>query len=221
MSHPVVTERRRTERRSIPDRRTASDRRLVNERRCGQRRVADTPAAVERRSGIDRRVRVLSTSSVRDHVVVHALRRLVGRLYQLAKSRHRSEKAEGRLAEARSEILKLDPNLYVVAKTMDELKGSSIAKVEEYEQAQEMLVRFKPRNSEVQPGKRVSKSRSGARKSARRSEATTSGRPSTAKQETRKTGTKRRTTNRKTATKRRTTKKKVVETKTSAGKSRS
>lgn len=210
MSHPVVTERRRTERRSIPDRRTASDRRLVNERRGGQRRVADTPVAVERRSGIDRRVRVLSTSSVRDHVVVHALRRLVGRLYQLAKSRHRSEKAEGRLAEARSEILKLDPNLYLVAKTMDELKGSSIAKVEEYEQAQEMLVRFKPRNSEVQPGKRVSKSRSGARKSAKRSEATTSGRPSTAKQETRKT-----------ATKRRTTKKKVVETKTSAGKSRS
>ena len=221
MSHPVVTERRRTERRSIPDRRTASDRRLVNERRCGQRRVADTPVAVERRSGIDRRVRVLSTSSVRDHVVVHALRRLVGRLYQLAKSRHRSEKAEGCLAEARSEILKLDPNLYVVAKTMDELKGSSIAKVEEYEQAQEMLVRFKPRNSEVQPAKRVSKSRSGARKSARRSEATTSGRPSTAKQETRKTATKRRTTNRKTATKRRTTKKKVVETKASAGKSRS
>ncbi len=210
MSHPVVTERRRTERRRIPDRRTASDRRLADERRFGQRRVADTQVAVERRSGIDRRIRVLSTSSVRDHVVVHALRRLVGRLYQLATSRHRSEKAERCLAEARSEILKLDPNLYLVAKTMDELKGSSIAKVEEYEHAQQMLVRFKPRHSEVQPGKRVSKSRSGARKSARRSEATTSGRPSTAKQETRKT-----------ATKRRTTKKKVVETKASAGKSRS
>ena len=210
MSHSVVGERRRTERRSIPDRRTASDRRLVGERRCGQRRVADTPVAVERRSGIDRRFRVLSTSSVRDHMVVHALRRLIGRLYQLAKSRHRSEKAEGHLAEARSEILKLDPNLYLVAKTMDELKGSSITSVEEYEHAQAMLVRFKPRHSEVQPGKRVSKSRSGARKSARRSEATTSGRPSTAKQEARKT-----------ATKRRTTKKTVVETKASAGKSRS
>lgn len=210
MSHPVVTERRRIERRRIPDRRTASDRRLLGERRCGQRRVVDTPVAVERRSGIDRRVRVLSTSSVRDHRVVHALRRLIGRLYQLAKSRHRSEKAEGRLAEARSEILKLDPNLYVVAKAIDELKGSSIAKVEEYEQAQEMLVRFKPRKSEAQPAKRASKSRSSIRKSARRSEATTSGRRTAAKKTTRKT-----------ATKKRTTKKKVAETKASAGKTRS
>lgn len=210
MSHSVVGERRRTERRNIPDRRTASDRRLVDERRCGQRRVVDTPVAVERRSGVDRRVRVLSTSSVRDHMVVHALRRLVGRLYQLAKSRHRSEKAEGRLAEARSEILKLDPNLYLIAKTMDELKGSAIAKLEEYERAQEMLVRFKPRNSEVRPAKRVSRSRSGTRKSARLSEATTSGRRSTARKATRKS-----------ATKKRTTKKKVVETKASARKTRS
>lgn len=209
MSHSVVGERRRTERRSIPDRRTASDRRLVGERRCGQRRVVDTPVAVERRSDIDRRFRVLSTSSVRDHIVVHALRRLIGRLYQLAKSRHRSEKAEGRLAEARSEILKLDPNLYLVAKTMDELKGSSIAKVEEYEHAQEMLVRFKPRNSEVQPARRASKSRSGTQKGTRRSEVTTSGRRATAKKATRKT-----------ATKKRTTKKKVAKTKASAGRTR-
>ncbi len=205
MSDSVVGERRRAERRSIPDRRTASDRRLVGERRCGQRRVVDTPVAVERRSGIDRRFRVLSTSSVSHHVVVHALRRLIGRLYQLAKSRHRSEKAEGRLAEARSEILKLDPNLYLVAKTMDELKGSSIAKVEEYEQAQEMLVRFKPRNSEVQPAKRASKSTSRTQKGTRRSEATTSGRRTAAKKATRKT-----------ATKKRATKKKVAKTKTSA-----
>ena len=109
MTDSVVDERRKEERRRIPDRRTAKDRRLVGERRCGQRRVVDTPVAVERRSGINRRVRVLSTSSVRDHVAVHALRRLIGRLYQLAKSRHRSEKAEGRLAEARSEILKPYP----------------------------------------------------------------------------------------------------------------
>ena len=210
MSHSVVAERRKTERRKILDRRTASDRRLVGERRCGQRRVVDTPVAVECRSGIDRRVRVLSTSSLRDHVVVHALRRLIGRLYQLAKSRHRSEKAEGRLAEARSEILKLDPNLYLVAKTMDKLKGSSIAKVEEYEHAQEMLVRFKPRNSEVQPTKRASKSTSGTRKGTRRSEVTTSGRRATAKKATRKT-----------ATKKRTTKKTVAETKASAGRTRS
>jgi hypothetical protein len=210
MSHSVVAERRKTERRRIADRRTASDRRLVAERRCGQRRLADTPVAVERRSGIDRRVRVLSTSSVRDHMVVHALRRLIGRLYQLAKSRHRSEKAAGRLAEARSEILKLDPNLYLVAKTMDQLKGFSIAKVEEYEHAQEMLVRFKPRNSEVQPAKRGSTSRSGTRKGTRRSKATTSGRRATAKKATRKT-----------ATKKRTTKKKVAKTTASAGRARS
>ncbi len=212
MSHAVVVERRKTERRRISDRRTASDRRLVGERRCGQRRLVDTPVAVERRSGIDRRFRVLSTSSVRDHMVVHALRRLIGRLYQLAKSRHRSEKAEERLAEARSEILKLDPNLYLVAKTMDQLKGFSIAKVEEYEHAQEMLVRFKPRNSEVQPAKRASTSRSGTRKgtSTRRSKATTSGRRATAKKATRKT-----------ATKKRTTKKKVAKTTASAGRPRS
>ena len=209
MSHSVVAERRKTERRKIPDRRTASDRRLVGERRCGQRRVVDTAVAVDRRSGIDRRVRVVSTSSVRDHMVVHALRRLIGRLYQLAKSRHRSERAEGSLAEARSEILKLDPNLYLVAKTMDKLNGFSITKVEEYERVQEMLVRFKPRNSEVQPAKRASKSRSGNRKSARRSEATTSGRRAAAKKATRKT-----------ATKKRTTKKKVARTKASAGRPR-
>jgi len=195
MSHPVVTERRRTERRRIHDRRT------VGERRSGQRRIVDTPVAVDRRSDIDRRFRVLSTSSVRDHMVVHALRRLIGRLYQLAKSRYRSEKAERRLAEARSEILKLDPNLYLVAKTMDQVKGSSIAKVGEYEHAQKMLVRFKPRNSEVQSAKRASKSRSGTPKSTRRSEATTSGRRATAKKATRKTATKKRTTKRVTKTK--------------------
>ncbi len=249
MSDSVVGERRRTERRSIADRRTAGDRRLVGERRCGQRRVVDTPVAVERRSGIDRRFRVLSTSSVSHHVVVHALRRLIGRLYQLAKSRHRSEKAEGRLAEARSEILKLDPNLYLVAKTMDELKGSSITSVEEYEQAQEMLLRFKPRSSEVQPAKRASKSRDGTRK-GRRSEATTSGRRATANKATRKTATNKRTTKkrvaktmdelkgssiakvkeygrstakkatRKTAAKKRTTKKTVAKTKSSARRTR-
>ena len=138
-------------------------------------------------------------------MAVHALRRLIGRLYQLAKSRHRLEKAEGRLAEARSEILKLDPNLYLVAKTMDELKGSSITSVEEYEHAQEMLVRFKPRNSEVQPAKRASTTRNGTGKGTRRSEATTSGRRTAAKKATRKT-----------ATKKRATKKKVAKTKTSA-----
>ncbi len=210
MSHSVVVGRRRTERRRIPDRRAASDRRLVGERRCGQRRVVDTPVAVERRSDIDRRFRVLSTSSVRDHMVVHALRRLIGRLYQLAKSRYRSEKAEGSLAEARSEILKLDPSLNLVAKMMDELKGSSIAEVEEYEHAQKMLLRFKPRNSEVQPAKRASKSRGSTRKSTRRSEATTSGRRATAKKATRKT-----------ATKKKTTKKRVAKTRASARRPRS
>ena len=215
MSHSVVVGRRRIERRTIPDRRTASDRRFVAERRCGQRRVVDTPVAVERRSDIDRRFRALSTSSVRDHMVVHALRRLIGRLYQLANSRYRSEKAEGLLAEARSEILKLDPSLYLVAKTMDELKGSSIAKVEEYEHAQKILLRFKPRTSEVQPAKRASKGGGSTRKNTRRSEATTSGRRATVKTATRKTAT------RKTATKKRTTKKRVAKTKASARRTRS
>lgn len=164
MSDSVVGERRRAERRSIPDRRTASDRRLVGERRCGQRRVVDTPVAVERRSGIDRRFRVLSTSSVRDHMVVYALRRLIGRLYQLAKSRHRSEKAEGRLAEARSEILKLDPNLYLVAKTMDELKGSSIAKVKEYGRSTAKKATRKTAAKKRTTKKTVAKTKSSARR---------------------------------------------------------
>ncbi|MCZ6857973.1 MAG: hypothetical protein O7F70_08245, partial [Gemmatimonadetes bacterium] len=125
--------RRKGDRRKLADRRSGGDRRLVDERRLAQRRKKSVPVDVERRSGVERRARILSSLSVRDHIIVHALRRLIGRLYQISQSRPRSEKISASLGEARAEILKLDPNLYTVAATMGKLKNTPIAKLEEYE----------------------------------------------------------------------------------------
>jgi hypothetical protein len=132
----------------------------VPERRHGQRRVAEVAVRRERRSGVDRRARVLATLSTHEHIVVHALRRLIGRLYQLAQTRSRAERAQAQLADARSEILKLDPNLYLVAKTLDSLKTGAIAKLDEFQHAQEMLAHFMPRPSEAKPTRRKSASSS-------------------------------------------------------------
>jgi hypothetical protein len=144
MSDVVVTERRKQERRQVTDRRSGLDRRDGTDRRGGERRTVDLPVEAERRTGVDRRARVLSTLSLRDHIIVHALRRLIGRLYQVAEARPRTKRVQERLAAARSEILKLDPSLPTVAKLVDELRSSPVAKLEEYEHAQEMLARFRP-----------------------------------------------------------------------------
>lgn len=198
MAETKGTERRKKDRRKIPDRRSDSDRRLDTERRNGQRRVKTVAVEHDRRSGVDRRAHILSTLSSRDHIVVHALRRLIGRLYQLAMAQPRSGKAQERLAEARSEILKLDPSLYLVAKAMDELKGGAIGKLEEFQRAQEILVRFMPRPSQALAPKRKSAAKPGTRKSASSSKRTTkkqtAPKRSTKKKIARKSSTPRKTT---------------------------
>jgi hypothetical protein len=198
MAETKGTERRKKDRRVIPDRRSNSDRRLATERRHGERRVETVAVKRERRSGVDRRAHILSTLSTRDHIVVHALRRLIGRLYQLAKAQPRSGTAQERLAEARSEILKLDPSLYLVAKTIDGLKGGAIGKLEEFQHAQEMLARFMPRPSRASAPKRKSAGKNGARKSASSSKRTTkkqtAAKRSTKKKVARKSSTPRKTT---------------------------
>ena len=173
MSDTKATDRRKGDRREIPDRRSAMERRLLAERRHGQRRVATVAVEQERRSGVDRRARLLSSLSIRDHIIVHALRRLISRLYQLAKARSRAAKAQEILAEARSEILKLDPNLYLVAKKVDGLKGGPMGKLEEFQHAQEILARFLPGPSVAQAPKRNPASKNGKRKSASSSKRTT------------------------------------------------
>lgn len=172
MSDVVVTERRKQERRQITDRRTGVDRRDGTDRRDGERRAVDLPVEAERRTGVDRRARVLSTLSLRDHIIVHALRRLIGRLYQVAKTRPRTKRVQERLAAARSEILKLDPSLPTVAKLVDDLRSSPVAKLEEFEHAQDMLARFRP-------GGNARNGTGRARARAAKSGGRTTGKPST------------------------------------------
>lgn len=142
MEEILVATRRRGERRQIADRRSEGNRRVVGERRLAARRQTVVPVEIDRRSGVDRRARALSTLPVRDHMIIHALRRLIGRLYQISQSRPRAEKITAGLGEARSEILKLDPNLSTIAVTMERLKNTPVAKLEEYKRSQEMLARF-------------------------------------------------------------------------------
>ena len=167
MKKDDVAARRKGERRKIADRRSKEDRRAMSERRVAERRQVDVPVEVDRRRGVDRRARVLSTLPVHDHIIIHALRRLIGRLHQMSRAGPRSEKITAGLGEARSEILKLDPNLYTIAVTMEKLKNTPIAKSEEYKRSQEMLVRFN--QSETSSASAVKKTRraSGERKSTR------------------------------------------------------
>jgi hypothetical protein len=117
--------------------------------------IQETPRhKKKRRSGVDPRARVSTSLSIRDHIIVHALRRLISRLYQLAKARPRAAKVQELLAEAQSEILRLDPDLHLVARMMDGLKGGAIGKLEEFQHAQEVLARFLPRPSVAQVPKR-------------------------------------------------------------------
>ena len=186
MKKDDVTARRKGERRKIADRRSKDDRRALNERRVAERRQADVPVEVDRRRGVDRRARVLSTLSVNDHIVIHALRRLIGRLYQMSQSRPRSEKITAGLEEARSEILKLDPNLYTIAVTMEKLKNTGIAKLEEYKRCQEMLVRLNPAKTSPTSTAKETRRAPGERKSTRAGRTAAGVRKSTAKKATKK-----------------------------------
>ncbi len=186
MREILVATRRKGDRRKIADRRSKRDRRVVGERRLAARRQTVVPVEVDRRRGVDRRARALSTLPVRDHIIIHALRRLIGRLYQISQSRPRAEQITAGLGEARSEILKLDPNLYTIAVTMEKLKNTPIAKSEEYKRSQEMLLRFnRPETSSASTVKKTRRA-SGERKSTRARRTAASARKSTAKKATRK-----------------------------------
>ncbi len=182
---PAAT-RRKGDRRKIADRRTAEERRAVSERRLAQRRQEAVAVEVDRRRGVDRRARVLSTLSSQDHIIIHALRRLIGRLYQMSQSRPRSEKITADLGKVRSEILKLDPSLYTVAVTMEKLKNTAIAKLDEYKRCQEMLLRFSP--PETPSASTVKKTRGapGQRKSTQARRTAAGAGKTTAKKATRK-----------------------------------
>jgi hypothetical protein len=80
--------------------------------------------------------------ATQDQIVVYALRRIISRLYRLALARARPGKAGTHLAEARTEVLKPDPNLYAVRAALDALSNTPIAKEPEYEQARGMLGQF-------------------------------------------------------------------------------
>ncbi len=191
MQETLVASRRKGDRRKVADRRAGSDRRLALDRRVAERRQRIVPVDLERRRGVERRARTLSTLGVRDHIIVHALRRLIGRLYQISQSRPRSEKITATLGEARSEILKLDPNLHTVAITMEKLKNTPIAKLEEYEHSREMLVRFNPppRTSRASVAKQTRGGPAGRKATGARGTAA-GARKTTAKKTTRKTAKK-------------------------------
>ncbi len=186
MQEIVVATRRKGERRNILDRRSERRRRVVGERRLAARRQKVVPVKVDRRRGVERRARAHSTLPVRDHIIIHALRRLIGRLYQISQSRPRSEKISATLGEARSEILKLDPNLHAVSVTMEKLKNTPIAKLEEYERSREILVRFNSaRTSRASTGKQTRRT-AGVRKTTRPRRTAADAHKSTAKKATRK-----------------------------------
>ena len=186
MKEIVVATRRRGERRKITDRRSEGNRRGVGERRLAVRRQMDVPVEVDRRRGVDRRARALSTLPVRDHIIIHALRRLIGRLYQISQSRPRAEKIIAGLGEARAEILELDPNLYTITDMMEKLKNTPVARLEEYKRSREMLVRFN--ESGTSPASTVKETHRGPgeRKTIRARRTAAGARKSTAKKAARK-----------------------------------
>ncbi len=186
MKEILVATRRKGERRKIADRRSEGNRRVVGERRLAARRQTVVPVDIDRRRGVDRRVRALSTLPVRDHIIIHALRRLIGRLYQISQGRPRAEKITAGLGKARSEILKLDPNLYTIAVTMEKLKNTPVAKLEEYKRSQEMLVRFKAPGTSPASTVKETQRAPGERKTVRARQTAAGARKSTAKKAARK-----------------------------------
>jgi hypothetical protein len=139
--------RQDAERREGQDRRRGEDRRAtelgpprgVAERRTGwDRRISDRRSGGDRRSGLDRRdptPEVLLRA-----VAVQTARQLVSRLYmQVSRSPKFSERAREHLESARSELLTPRPNLERVAKELDSLKSTSVAKFPEYGLARELL----------------------------------------------------------------------------------
>ena len=187
MQEVLVAARRKGDRRKIADRRSAQDRRAVSERRLAQRRQKVVAVEVDRRRGVDRRARALLTLSAQDHIIIHALRRIIGRLYQMSQSRPRSEKITADLGKVRTETLKLDPNLSTIAVAMEKLKSTAIAKLDEYKRCQEMLVRFRPPETPSASTGRTTRGAPGERKSIRARRTAAGAGKTTAKKATRKT----------------------------------
>ncbi len=208
MSQNSTTDRRRAERRQITDRRAGTDRRVLEDRRSAERRVETVATAADRRTGIDRRARALTRMTAQHHIVVYALRRLVSRLYRMALAQPRPGKAETHLAEARTEVLKLDPNLYAVRAALDALSNTPIAKEPEYEQARGMLGQFETpaaRAETTKPARKTATRKTATRKKPAARKTARKGASVASSGETADRNRPRKTTSKKTATKRRTT----------------
>ena len=126
------------------DRRSGKDRRkkdlgpgavgLTKDRRTGwDRRISDRRSHGKHRRESERRVASL------DYVALNTGRWLVSRLYKAARSHEGLESAQSRLGEARTEILKVRPDLDFIAAVLKSLKKTPIAKFPEYELAEEVL----------------------------------------------------------------------------------
>ncbi len=136
--------RKPSDRRKGRDRRSGKDRRkkdlgpgavgLTKDRRTGwDRRISD------RRSGRDRRRESERRTASLDYVALNTGRWLVSRLYRAARSHEGLESTRSRLGEARTEILKVRPDLDFIAAVLKSLKKTPIAKFPEYELAEEVL----------------------------------------------------------------------------------
>ncbi len=132
------------DRRKDRDRRSGKDRRkkdlgpgavgLTKDRRTGwDRRISD------RRSGRDRRRENERRMASLDYVALNTGRWLVSRLYKAARSHEGLESTQSRLGEARTEILKVRPNIDFIAAALNSLKKTPIAQFPEYELAEEVL----------------------------------------------------------------------------------
>ncbi len=150
MSKADFVERREQKRREPGDRRKDRDRRsgkdrrkkdlgpgavgMTKDQRTGwDRRISD------RRSGRDRRRESERRAASLDYVALNTARWLVSRLYRAARSHEGLESTQARLGEARTEILKVRPDLDFIAAVLKSLKKTPIAKFPEYELAEEVL----------------------------------------------------------------------------------
>lgn len=165
MSKEDFVDRREKERREPSerrkrgrDRRSGKDRRkedlgpgavgLTKDRRTGwDRRISDRRSRAKHRREGDRRVASL------DYVALNTGRWLVSRLYRAARSHDGLESTQSRLGEARTEILKVRPDLDFIGAALKSLKNTAIAKFPEYELAEEVLGQITVAQSQKQSTK--------------------------------------------------------------------
>ncbi len=150
MSKADSLDRREQKRREPGDRRKDRDRRSGKSRRekdlgpgavggTKDRRTGWDRRISDRRSGRDRRRESERRGASLDYVALNTGRWLVSRLYKAARSHEGLESAQSRLGEARTEILKVRPDLDFIATVLKSLKKTPIATFPEYELAEEVL----------------------------------------------------------------------------------